>query len=223
MDSSVRLIIAIELLDILLKLDKSKEYNLGATTSKSTNGNKKEEFGNACRMVFGDEELSSPTILNIEGLNLYFNTIQYSKDAYRVFFLPQSWADAMHRDKKKWLGCKWSGIFRQPLMADLCFYVNGDKVTHFGQLYMEPGVNRRNIVERIEQAAEQFSREDRIEFGPRSHPDSMQSAFFKNNSYGLKGKHDAESLAEVMKQAIRDFKPAIDAIGKSLESLNRSR
>ena len=192
--------------------------NAGAPSSKNKSDmtNKKEEFKRACRMVFGDEEIYSPFVQNVEGLDLYFNTIQYSKDAYRVYFLPKSWADAMHKDKKNWPGCKWSGFFRQPLMADFCFYADRDKMTLFGQLYMEPGADRREIVERIEQAAEQFSRDGRIEFGPRSHPDSMQSAFFRNNIYQLNGKHDAKSLAEFMKQAIREFKPTFDAIGKSL-------
>ena len=197
----------------------------GAATFKgqSNTTNKREEFGNASRMVFGDKGFNAPTIQNIEGLNLYFNTIQYSKDVYRAFFLPESWADAMQKDEKEWPGSKWPGFFRQPLMADFCFYADRDKMTLLGQLYMEPGADRRKIVERIEQAAEQFSGAEMIEFDPRSHPDSMQSAFFQNNIYELKGKHDAESVAKVMKQAIREFKPAIDAIGRSLGRLDWSR
>ena len=207
-------------LDFILK----HGQNEGATSAKGQNNatNNREEFGKACGMVFGEKRGNPPTIQNIEGLNLYFNTIQYSKGAYRVFFLPESWANAMHKDKKEWPGCKWSGFFRQPLMAEFYFYDDRDKMTLFGQLYMEPGADRREIVERIEQAAEQLH-EGKIEFSSRAHPDSMQSAFFKNNIYELNGKYDAESLATIMKQAIREFKPAIDAIGNSLGRSNWSQ
>ena len=207
-------------LDFIVKHGQNEVVTLSKGNDNVTS--KKEEFKRACRMVFGDKKSYEPTSKEIERVDLYFNTIQYSKDAYRVFFLPESWADAMRKDKKKWPGCKWSGFFRQPLMLEFYFYADRDKMTLFGQLYMEPGAERREIVERIEQAAEQLH-EGKIEFSSRAHPDSMQSAFFKNNIYELNGKYDAESLAKIMKQAIREFKSAIDAIGDSLGRSNWSR
>ena len=102
------------------------------------------------------KDFYTPIVQNIEGVNLYFNTIQYSEAAYRVFFLPESWIDPIYKDGRTWPECKWKGFFGQPLMAELFFYVDRDKITHFGQLITKPGSDRIKIVERINQAAERF-------------------------------------------------------------------
>ena len=99
----------------------------------------KEEFRSACRLVFGEKGIEELTMVNVEGLNLYYTVIECSEDTYRVSFLPESWADALHKDERIWSGCKWSGFFDVPLMAVLCFYVGKDQVTHLGQLIMDPG------------------------------------------------------------------------------------
>ena len=140
-----------------------------------------------------------------------------------MYFLPESWAYAMHKDGRKWPDCNWSGIFKQPLMADLCFYVKKDEVIHFGQLIVPASDVRIRIVECINKATEHFSLEYRIGFGPKYNELRKQSGFFQNNIYKLNGKNDTESLAEVIRQAIRDFTPAIDAIGESLARLDLSR
>ena len=211
------------LVDVSTSKDQQDNSMKGVKTDKKAS--KRDEFTRACGRVFGEKRFREPTIQCIEGLNLYFNTIRYSKDAYKVYFLPESWAYAMHKDGRKWPECDWSGIYKQPLMADLCFYANEDankeNITYFGQLIVPPSDVRLKIVECISNAAEHFSY--RAGFGPKYNPKRKQSGFFMNNTYKLNGKCDAESLAEIMKEAIRDYTPAIDAIGEALAGLDLSR
>ena len=180
-----------------------------------------EVFGTSRSMTSGKDKLKKPPMQCVEELNLYFATIQHSIDAYRVFFLPESWIDPVFKDGRTWPECKWKGFLGQPLMADFFFYVDKDKVRLFGQLITTPGDDRRKIAERINKAAEQIARKDPeliniIKFGPKSHPDSRRSGFLQKGTYQLNGKYDAKSLAKVMRQAISDFKPFIDEIGKWL-------
>ena len=187
-----------------------------------SNPNSRKVLTDACEEVFGashswtsePNNLEKPPITSLDDLNLYFATIQCTTAPYRVFFLPEPWINPMGIT---WHDCKWrTGFFNQPMIADFFFSEKKDKVTLYGQLITQPGSDRRRLVKHIEEVAKRHKLEDRIRFGPRSHPDSQQSAFFRGNIYKLYGKHDAKSLAKVMKEAIDDFTPAINAIGESL-------
>ena len=200
---------------------KRRKYKPDIAPPRS-NGIDRKELRKACEMVFGTSRSMTsgkdrpvnPPMRCIEGLNLYFATIQCKTDPYRVFFLPESWIKPMGRT---WLECKWNtGFFWQPLIADFNFSAKMDKMTLFGQLETQRGSDRRMIVNRIEEAAKQNSLQNRIEFGTGSHTDSKQSAFFIDNICDLNGKYDAKSLAQFMRKAIKDFKPAIEVIGESL-------
>ena len=66
------------------------------------------------------------------------------------------------------------------------------------------------------------SLQKRIGFDTGSKTTHSRTTFFKNIKFQLNGTHHAESLAEAMKLAIRDFTPAIEEIGKSLAKLDLS-
>ena len=188
---------------------------------------KKAEFHKACDMVFGKvmpkpKGNEKPPLQSIYGLNLYFNVRRNSRDVYRAYFLPESWANAMHKDGITWPdGCDFSGFFKQPLMADLFFDVRTGKARLFGRLVLPASPVRLKIVACIKETAENYNLEDKIKFDPKYHDGRSRSAFFIDNRYKL-DRYDAESLTKIMKEAIEKFTPAINAIGESLAKLDLS-
>ena len=121
--------------------------------------NLKEEFKNACERVFGAIARSKvsvykrspdPEIQVVEGLKVYFYTINRLDGDYTVFFLPESWAKAMRKDEGNWSGMGRTGYFKQPLMADIRFLVKTGEVRLFGQLVMQSGPVRDKIRKCIE-------------------------------------------------------------------------
>ena len=199
--------------------------------------NLEEEFKNACERVFGaiarskvsvNKRPQDPEMQVVEGLNVYFYTIRRFDGDYTAFFLPESWVKAMHKDGKHWSGTGQSGFFRQPLMADIRFLVKTGEVRLFGQLVMQSGTVRDEIRKCIEYVPNGFegenrrSLQERIGFPPNSKTTDRRTTFFKKKKFQLNGTHHAGSLAEAMKLAIRDFTPAIKAIGDSLANLDLS-
>ena len=195
------------------------------------------EFDKACKTVFGAivhrkisvyKRSKNPDILHVYGLKLCFRSITPNENrsakpsarCYKISFLPQSWAEAMHNANGDWSGCRNSGFFKQPLIVDICFDVNEDKVTFFGQLFLPPGTDRLKIVECIEDAAERYDLQDRIELHARYNTTKPQSTFFKGHTYELYGKHDAHSLVVAMNTLMKKFAPAIEAIGETLAELD---
>ena len=204
-------------------------------------GLEKTEFGKACTTVFGaivhrnisvQKRSLDPDILHVNGLELCFRTINprteppanRSDICYKISFLPQLWAYAMNKDEKNWAGCRYSGKFKQPLIVDLCFNVDKDELTLFGQLYILPGSdkNKKIIIECIEEAAERHQLQDRIGVHARYGETKPQSTFFKDHKCKLGGKHDAKSLAKAMNKLMTKFAPAIEAIGEALVELDFS-
>ena len=199
--------------------------------------NLKEEFEDACERVFGAIARSKvyvytrsqdPEMQVVEGLNVYFYTINHPTGDHKVYFLPESWARAMHKDGKNWSSSRRSGFFKQPLMADLRFLEKTGAVRLYGQLYMKSETDRDKIRKCIEAVPNGFdgeekkSLQERIGFYSGSKTTNSKTAFFKKKMFPLNGNHHADSLAEAMKLAIRDFTPAIKAIGESLAKLDLS-
>ena len=175
-------------------------------------------FGKVANVAYGKREFREPPRQCVEKLNLYYKSVHFYKLYYNIFFLPKSWADAMHEVREIWPDCLGSGFFKQPLMMDFRFDVKKNEVRLFGQLITNPGDDRDRIVSCIKDAAKQFTPNEWIEFGPDCNSESTKSAFFKRNrgTYMLDGKCNSKSLADAMESLLRDFKPAIDAIGNSL-------
>ena len=204
---------------------KRRKYNPDKSTKSK--GIDEMELNNACEMVFGtsDNMVSGinrpnpPPVQTIDGLDVHFGRFFHRSNPYKVFFLPESWVNPLG---KTWANCHWlSGFFSQPLMADFCFNVEKDKMTLFGQLKTTPGDGRNKLITCINDAAKRISPPDRIQFNEkRFDPTNPQSAFFIGNEYKLYEKYDADSLARVMREALKDYTPSIEAIGESLAKSN---
>ena len=184
-------------------------------------------FGEACDLVFGNERKRGALLENISGMNVYFETIHKANDKYHeryyARFLPESWSNAMHKNSKSWPECDGTKIFKQPLHVDISIYMPRKKSSYIrihGQLKKASIDNRQKIVDVIIKTANQNMWNDLVEFDRKKFDvTGEQSAFFPDNRNEIDNAHDAESIARAMKETLKKYQPAIDAIGYSLGGL----
>lgn len=180
---------------------------------------KSTDFVIACEAVFGvapDYEIPDyGDIIEVGKQSLFFN----HGDANSFSFLPKSWSDALGGDEFHWQGCEnWWAEFPVIMWVQLTDDGKGGGQV---RLYAEVGRLsdhdfRRDLIEDIKAAAKKDGL-SRIGFQRGAADEGKKySKFFKQNFFTVKDVHDHDQIANAIKEALKSFRPEIDAVAAVL-------
>lgn len=173
------------------------------------------DFSFACDSVFG-EGLEHGHIVEVDNERFVFNNC----DASSISFLPQSWHQALGGGKLYWNGCEnWAMGF--PITMWISLTVDADGTSGKIRLMSEVGPAsdhefRHDLINGIQNATKTNSRL-RIKFQVGAADEGRKySKIFKKNFFNVEDVQDQERIAELIKKALKDFRPEIDAIADIL-------
>ena len=173
------------------------------------------DFAIAARSLFGDDPEDLEKI-EIEGENFRFGSMANDW----VSFLPETWYNALGKDKLDWEGCEewWEGY---PLISWMEIRSGDDGKEGKIRLYAEVGPLsehkvRSALIESIKSAGLEMS-SSKISFQRTATNEGKKfSKFLKNNIITVHDVQDPEEIETAMKNLLRRFRPEIEAIAAIL-------
>lgn len=177
------------------------------------------DFSMAAEDVFGETAKYMDTI-DIDGEKFIFHRIDQ-----RASFLPESWFQALGRDKYVWRGCEswWAGY---PLIMWVQLWPGSEGTSGLLGLYGEVGPLseyefRRDLIHAIQKAGDELPK-GRIKFQRAAANEGKQySKFLKQNFLEIKDVQDREEIAAGIRKLMKRFQPEIEAIGAILPSFRK--